>query len=537
MSEKIRVFFLSLIFISIFLVTPVAASTEEIGVWEGVSYDEDFEFDTSNGVTEEQFEKVVQRSMARVEKLRGRTFKETVPVEIYTRSRFKVSDEVVYNQEYTDKEKAYLNEYWNALFIVDQQTSAIEAQRSVTLQNVEAYYNPTNERIVFIAQDNATNNKYSVQEPVLIQELTHAMQDQYEGLWTDNLSYKYTDEQLSKSMFIEGEAATIVNAFQSKCTSDWDCIQGTSTVTQFNGDRNRGILYSLYYPYATGEEYIYSQSGDTLKEKINTGYSNVPTQTRQYLVEDPEIKDPVELFLEDTSTERWESYNSYNWRGRETVGQSVLYTMLWYQQEKYNIDLGVKDITETDASKKHETHNYRSDLTLDLIADSMMVYRNTESNKNGHVWKTVWRDNSAAGTFISKYTTILSEHGGKQKGLSTVYSQDVVDYIETETETALVYEITQGGFSGKYVVLQDNNTVLIINADSNAAIKQIRDIADEPTFTTSNTLESIAEKNDTTVEEPDTQYITYFKSNLLSLSVIFGLLLLYMGMYYRDVLK
>ena len=547
MRHKYQVVILSLCFITLFFVAPVSASTEEVGVWEGVSHDEEFDFNANNGVTEEQFEKIVQRSMARVEEIRGRPFLETVPVQIYTRSRFRVSDEVVYNQEYTPEERAYLNEYWNALFIVDQETDAVQAQRSVTVENVEAYYNPSNERIVFVADDNS-QGKYSIQEGVLIQELTHAMQDQYEGLWEDRLSYKYTDEQLSKSLFIEGEAATIVNAFESRCMTQWDCVQGSSTVSQFNSGRNQGILYSLYFPYAAGEEYIYSQRGRTLQDKIESGYENVPTQTRQYLVDEPRISEPVELFLEDTSTDSWEPYTSYNWEGRETVGQSVVYTMLWYQQDEYNIDLDIRDISNTDNTKQNETHNYRSDLTLDLITDSLVVYRNTETGdsqensetagRQGYVWKTIWSDTESASEFVDKYSRILSEHGGEQKQLTEIYSDDVIEYINTEADTAVVYNISSGGFSGKYVVIQDENSVLILNGDSNETVREIRDIADEPTFFTNNSLENIAARNDTEVNDTsENTYISYITSNGFSFIVIFGLILLYAGMYYRDILK
>lgn len=538
MNQKWRIFIFTVFFISVFFITPVSASTEEVGVWEGVSYNEEFDFNPNNGVSEKEFEKVVQRSMARVEKLRGRPFLENVPVEIYTRSRFKVSDEVVYNQEYTEDEKAYLNEYWNALFIVNQETNAVQAQRSVTVQNVEAYYNPSNESVVFVAEDN-NDGEYSIQENILIQELTHAMQDQYEGLWEDKLSYKYTDEQLSKSLFIEGEAATIVNAFESKCMSQWDCVRGTSTVSQFNDDRNLGILYSLYFPYAAGESYIYSQPGNTLNKKINSGYDNVPTQTRQYLVEDRAIEEPIELYLEDTSEQNWTTYNSYNWQGRETIGQSVLYTMLWYQQDKYNIDLGIQDINDTDPSKRNETHNYRSDVTLDLITDSLTVYRNTQENqKQGYVWKLIWKDKDAADTFIEKYATILSEHGGEEVNLSEIYSEDMLNYLETESDTAVLYDIKEGGYSGKYVVIQDENSVLIINGDSDKSVRELRDIADEPMFITDNSLESLAERNNTEVEKTsDGSLFSYIKSNIFTLSVILGLIIIYLGMYYRDVLN
>lgn len=520
---------------SAFFMTPVSASTEEVGVWDGVSADEEFDFNPDNGVSEQQFEKVVQRSMARVEELRGRPFLETVPVEIYTRSRFRVSDEVVYNAEYTADERSYLNEYWNALFIVDQNTDAVEAQRSVTVENVEAYYNPSNERVVFVADDN-NQGQYSIQEQVLIQELTHAMQDQYEGLWEDNLNYKYTDEQLTKSMFIEGEAGVIVNAFESRCLSEWDCVQGSSTVSQFNEDRNQGILYSLYLPYATGEQYIYSQPGTTLTEKIESGYENVPTQSRQYLVDDPVIKEPIELYLQDTSESNWSPYSSYNWQGRETVGQSVLYTMLWYQQENYDVDIGIRDISDTDRSKQNETHNYRSDLTLPLIADSIIVYQNTEDvEKQGYVWKMIWRDTESATNFKDAYLKILSKHGGVQKDLTEIYSEDLVTYVSNESDTATVYEIEEGGYSGKYVVIQDRNSTLIINGDSDAAVREIRDLADEPTFTADNSIESLAEQNDTEVQDDsDQSYLSYIQSNSISIITIFGLLLLYIAMYYRD---
>lgn len=521
-------------------VSPASASTEEIGVWDDISHDEEFEFNTEDGVNRDQFEKIVKRSMARVEVLRDRPFKQTVPVEIYTRERFKVSEEIVYNRGYSTDDTNYLNEYWNALFIVPDSENAVETQREVTVENVEAYYNPTKERIVFVSDSNS-NGLYQIQESVLIQELTHAMQDQYEGLWTDNLQYKYTDEQLTKSMFIEGEAATIVNSFNSYCSSGrWDCLRGNSTVSQFTQDRNQGILYSLYFPYAVGEEYVYSQDGDSLIEKIESGYENVPTQSRQYLYPDSAVQEPVELFLQDMSSEEWELYSEYNWDGRETVGQSVVYTMLWYQNEQYNMNIPVPDIEGSEF--QNESHNYRSELTKDLLVDSLAVYNQeieSESDseetqtKQGYVWKHIWMDSESAKQFSDVYTTILREHGGQQKQLSEIYDDQLLSYVNGEVDSIEAYTLPEeSGFTGEYVVIQDRNTVLIINADSTEGINELRNLADDPTFIQNYQPDNLTEED--IEEEPEEETpLDYVRSNILSFILIFSMTIAYIVYFVR----
>ena len=122
-------------------------SKDELGWEDGYWYDDPVEVDASDGLSEQELNAVVARSMARIERLRGLEFNKSVPVEIISRSEYREDQPF----EVNGTEARWNNQVWEGLLLVgeDRNISAVfeQAYGSAVL----GYYSPEDDRIVIVS--------------------------------------------------------------------------------------------------------------------------------------------------------------------------------------------------------------------------------------------------------------------------------------------------------------------------------------------------------------------------------------------------
>lgn len=496
-----------------------SSTNEEVGYWNGVYHDDVLEVSNDEGIAPAELEDVVNRSMARVEVIRGQAFQENVPVRIYTREEFRTSDETVYAGEPSQGEEWFRNQFWGSLFMIGDTENAYEQQQQVSLESVNGYYDPGSGEVVLIAEE-VRAGEYKIDEELLIHELSHAMQDQYVGLWEDGLSVRSHDERLSKLMVVEGEALYMEQRFAERCDIEWDCLDDYSAGGGFVEAQNQGVIFTNYYPYATGQQLIEHQNQLTTFDKIEHLYTNPPEQTRQHLSGgDSMINESIHLYVSDTAQDNWYTVEDEGWGGREVIGQATVFTMLWYQaaENRADVSLGANEI---DADYGYnEEFNYRHELTQSLVADGIIYYHTGMYEDSGFAWKQIWEDEESAVRFTDEYEAVLEANGAEEvEDITDVVSPAEQRTLQEEADSAQAYYSDDDDFGGYYLVIQKENAILILQSDYQAHLSQLRDFGNEPLFEEDYSVESILEEfeeeeesNNTdrrTDEDEGTQLIT-----------------------------
>lgn len=449
-------------------------------------------------------ERVVDRSMARVEQMRGRPYKKEVPVRFYTREEFASSDEIIFGEEIQEPGRAYENQFWKSVFMVGDTKDAAKVQKQVALNQVNGYYNPSNEELVIVAKK-TNDGRFRVDEKLLIHELGHVMQDQYEGLWTDELAYRHHDEQLAKLMVVEGEALSLEDEFQDRCEIQWSCLNSTPAPNATSTQLNQGVVYTDYYPYATGEQLIADQGSTSRWENIETLMEDPPEQTRQHLSGEETLDKSVHLYGTDTSNDDWMLFEDYGWDGRDSIGQATLFTMLWYQNTTYGVDSVGRNAIQADYGYTVEEYNYRDQLSQALITDTILYYHDQEYDESAYVWKSIWDSEQSAAEFSDVYMRILQTHNGEEVPVENVVTETEYQTITAESDQARAFYLDDADFGGYYLLIRDENGVLITQGDFQAHITQVRDFSDEPLFQENYSPDSILDQTDSQDQTQQTQ--------------------------------
>jgi len=149
-----------------------------VGCWNGTHYESELPFNQSDGLNESELEALTHLTMARVEHVRERPFREDVPVETVTRSAF-MNESTGGNNTSDEAFRRWNDQVWEALFVVGEGENANDEIDTVFGGAVSGFYSPSEDRIVLVV---AEGEEPQVDPSTLAHELVHGMQDQYHDL-------------------------------------------------------------------------------------------------------------------------------------------------------------------------------------------------------------------------------------------------------------------------------------------------------------------------------------------------------------------
>ncbi|MFB6228354.1 MAG: Hvo_1808 family surface protein [Halobacteriales archaeon] len=440
----------------------IADTDDRLGREDGYWYNESVPVDRSDGLNETELDAVVSRAMARIEKIRGLEFKQRVPVNVISREQF-ASNQT--GGETQTRNRLHQNAKWEAMFMINESTNAIETQQSNQAASVSGYYSPSREEIVIVSE-NTTSPK--MDEITLSQELFHALQDRKFDL--QDLSWypgQTEEEHNAADGVIEGDGNYVDYLYEQRCENEWDCLLPESSGGGGGGapDINIGLLQVTLQPYSDGPGLVQSLHEQEGWEAVNDLYENPPASTEQVIHPEKYGEDePSYPTVEDTASNGWEVLEMGDGAiNYASFGEGGLAVMMWYPSfvasdrtdspqnvivpyaDHFNFQKGSTQL------RPINQYNYDFPVTDGWDGDRLVPYVNgssAETNETGYVWKINWDSEQDATEFTEGYTQLLDYHGAQ-----------AVDSREN------TYRIPEGnGFADAFHIQQDGNTVTIVNA-------------------------------------------------------------------------
>ena len=204
-----RILLVGLVFVLAGCAAPQADTTLEpaIGEVDGVTYNQSIDVTAADGLTDEELDLLVKRSMARIERIRGLPFKRQVEVEVITREEYRQQRR---NRSVGEPRRQFENQVWEGMFVVGEDRDVTEVRSSTFGESVQGYYLPGRDRIVIVSDEAMP----TISKRTLVHELVHALQDQQFGLPG---APDTQDRQLAGDSVVEGEANFVESTYTDRC--------------------------------------------------------------------------------------------------------------------------------------------------------------------------------------------------------------------------------------------------------------------------------------------------------------------------------
>ena len=415
---------------------PDDPDSDRLGWENGYWYNESIAINQSDGLNESELTAFVARTMARVEIIRGAEFEQTVPVEVISRAEYRNQsgrrDTTVDSPRERGREQL-----WEAPLLVGEQRTVPGAFGELYGGSVLGYYSPSQDRIVIVAG----GDDLRVDRVTLAHELVHALQDQRFSLLPGGRSH---DAGLARTGVVEGDASYVEQLYEQRCSGNWSCVPRPDRTSGAGiADRNLGAYLAIYAPYSDGPSFVHQVRQRGGWEAVNQLYEQPPRSTEQLLHPERYPEDgPETVRVTDRSGERWERYGI-----ADTVGESTLYAMFWFQQ-------GVNRSTLRDEDVPYSRYNYVSQPSEGWAGDRLVPYRNGDAN--GYVWKLRWESRADAREFATSYESLLVEQ-----------------LNATEVREGVYRVPDDSTFGDAFRVTRDGRTVTIVNAPRVAALENV----------------------------------------------------------------
>jgi len=439
--------------------------------WEGgYWYNESIDVDRSDGLNDSELAAVVNRSMARVERVRGLEFEQSVPVEVISREEF-ADDTAASFENVTRNGSLHSNVKWEAMFMLGESESATAQLESNRAGSVLGYYSPAEDRIVVVSENTESPE---MNEITLSQELFHALQDHRFNISEMNQSTRELHN--ARDGIIEGDGNYVDHLYQQRCESDWNCLQpqAGSGSGGSDGDRHIGIALTRLQPYSDGPVFVQELREAGGWAAVNDAYENPPASTEQTIHTEKYGEDePTDVSVPDTSTDEWTVPDV----GNDSVdyasfGEAGMYTMLWYPSYAETQATGVPTSVVTPVNHllapaqnpdTLDLYNYSHPYTAGWDGDKLVPYvtdSSHEDNETAYVWTSVWDSDADAEEFADAYRQLLEHHGAER--------------VDAQT---LRYRIAEGDsdFADAFRVQTDGDRVTVVNAPT---VDQLDDVHD-----------------------------------------------------------
>ncbi len=429
------------------------SQSDRIGWENGYWHNESIAVDQSDGLTDAELKAYVGRAMARVEFIRQKEFKRPVSVETLKREQY---SELVRSQTgYTPSQRAWENQVWEAMFVTGEQADAGRQQTKLFQQRVAGFYLPGKDEIFVIS-----DGKLVVDNATLVHELTHALQDQHVGLASSQFGGTTMDGRRGSDGLTEGEAAYVEARYVQRCGDEWDCVEtpgATQPKTPYGGGRlpdfNLGMQVSIIQPYSDGPAYVASKVESGGWQAIQEAYRNPPKSSEQVIDPNEQNDAPTPLRLGGQARNGWELYGKKGQNGSQTVGETGIYTMFWYQGRTANNSVIEWRQFENPESGQFDIFNYTSVPSDGWANDRIWPYH--KGDKRGYVWRTAWDTNEDATEFERAYRDLLRGRNATQVAPGT-------------------WVVENGTFADAFRIVRDGRTVTIVNGPTVNGVNDIR---------------------------------------------------------------
>ena len=427
--------------------------------WEGgYWYNGSIRVTARDGLNASEQRAVVNRTMARIERIRQLEYNRSVTVEVISREELQNRPGTMGGDARSPAFRTFDNAKFEGLFLIGEEKNSLSVQQSNRGQNVLGYYSPGNDSIVIVSETETPRLSRST----LAHELVHALQDQQFGLASVNASTR--ESYNARNGLVEGEANYVQRRYAARCDGQWRCLDLGSNASASNrstDDLHLGVYALQYFPYADGPkfvDFVYEREG---WQGVNALYRDVPQSTEQIIHPQKYRRDaPTNVTIRDRSSAGWERVSPGGRPDYAVLGQSALSSMFAYTlYDEYNRSSVVSptEFLNTDGPERvnrTDPFNYGLNYTDGWDGDRMYVYQ--RDNETGYVWRLTWDSPRQAREFIRGYRQLLTHWGGERVlGRQGVWEVD-----------------RNSPFTDAFSVRRDGDTVTIVNGP------QAKDLSD-----------------------------------------------------------
>jgi hypothetical protein len=429
--------------------------------WEGgYWHNESIPVTGGDGLNASEQSALVNRTMARIERVRNLEFNGTVPVEVISRDEFQNRPNATGSGARSPAFRTFDNAKFEGLFLIGENNNSLAVQQSNRNQNVLGYYSPRNDSIVVVSES-ATP---LISRSTLAHELTHALQDQQFNLSEGTPPTR--DGYNARNGLIEGEANYVQRRYESNCGGQWRCLDISSGGGGSGGGGLHLGVYALeYFPYADGPAFVDSVFDRAGWQGVNALHADVPESSEQVINPRKYGNDtPTNLTIRGSNSAGWERVRPDGRPDYATLGQSALSAMFGYTiYDSYNESPAIRPQaflnTEGRSINRTDPFEYGLAATNGWDGDRMAVYE--KNNQTGYVWKLAWDSPAEAREFVRGYRELLTHWGGER-----VLGRQGVWEIERASPFADAFRISQQG-----------NTVIIVNAPQPGDLSDVHERA------------------------------------------------------------
>lgn len=436
--------------------TSGGSNNTDIGHENGYSADSTLSINADDGLNKTERKAVVSRAMARVETVRQKEFKHSVPVEIQPRDKYQQNSS---NRNITEDFRRFDNAKFEAMFLIGEKSDSLSVQNESRGQNILGYYSPEKDSIVIVSNsETPTLNG----ESTLAHELTHALQDQHFNLSSYNRSTR--DEHNAVNGLIEGDASLVQEQYMSHCGNEWECLPSSGSESGSQPPSNWGVYFLNYFPYADGPGFVEYNKQRGGWERVNGLFSKPPASAEQVMQpEKYDADEPTNVSLNDRTRNGWErvrlgsSGPGSSRPDYATLGQSALTSMFAQTAfDQYNRSAVVprRAIVNTENGETNQSDplNYDLPVTNGWDGDRMHVYQ--KNGETAYVWKLKWDSSKNASQFADAYRQLLSHWGATKAGPNT-------------------WVIKNSPYADAFSVRVSGDTVTIVNAPTAEALDDV----------------------------------------------------------------
>ncbi|WP_266075880.1 Hvo_1808 family surface protein [Haladaptatus caseinilyticus] len=429
--------------------------SDVIGWENGYWHNESIAVNQDDGLTNAERKAYVGRAMARVEFIRNQEFKRPVQVEPLPRKQYEGMVRSQVRSQYTPSQRAWENQIWEALFVTGEKSDSARQRMQLFQQRVAGFYIPSNGQIYVISDGNLV-----IDNATLVHELTHALQDQHVGLGSSQFEAQTMDGQRARDGLTEGEAAYVEARYVNRCGNEWSCVEmpgPPQEKTPYRGGRlpefNLGMQVSIIQPYSDGPAYVASNVESNGWKAVKRQYRNPPKASAQVIDPNAQNGSPTPLKLDGQARNGWKLYGEKGENGSETVGETGIYTMFWYQGRAYDNAVIDWQSFENPESGKFDVFNYTSVPSDGWSNDRIWPYH--KGDKRGYVWRTAWESNRDAAEFQGAYRDLLRGQNATQVAPDT-------------------WVVKNGPFADAFRIVRNGRTVTIVNAPTKEDLRDVR---------------------------------------------------------------
>ena len=429
---------------------------EQLGYYDGYWYNDTFEFDAADGLTEGQQEAVVSRAMARVQLLRNQRFEERVDVDIISRREYREEFGNVTTPTPGDDARVLQNTQYEALLLVGSDRDVVDVRRGNRGDNVLGFYQPGAERLVIVSESDPATLEG---ELTLAHELVHALQDQRFNL--SSLPTGTMDTVNARNGLVEGDATVVENAYQRNCESgEWECVSvDTGTSAGAPGENfHFGVYYAGFFPYSEGSSFVNYHRERGGWDAIDPMYDDVPDTSAEVVYPRTYGTDDYgTATVADRNDTEWNRVTPTNGPDHATVGQAGIVSMFAYtladdyDRENALIDSGAFYNRNATTGRLDSTRPFTYDVSYaeGWYADRLHAY--AAGDETAYVWNVTFEDRANATEFHGGHADLLEYWGAET--------------VETREEsTVWRFTAADSPFDGAVWVERDGRSVTVVHA-------------------------------------------------------------------------